>query len=110
MAEETEKRSFRGTTLLIPEMGITLRDTNISLFCNGSTRLYLLNISAQPLCSQFTASVALCLAPTDTSLKEHPRLLLCVLAFIELFITRAKQLVKQIFIQRHEFLCRNSFF
>ena len=39
--------------------------------------------SAQPLCSQFNASVALCLAPTGTSLKEHPRLLLCVLAFMK---------------------------
>jgi hypothetical protein len=42
MAEETEKNRSAVPLFLFPTMGITLRDTNISLSCNGNTRLHLL--------------------------------------------------------------------
>lgn len=61
------------------------------------------SISTQPLYSQFGSLIALCLAPTGTSLRGSPCLLLCVIAFCWLHHSKVKTKCQQLFCQQFIF-------
>ena len=61
------------------------------------------SISTQPLYSQFGSLIALCLAPTGTSLRGSPCLLLCVIAFCWLHHSKVKTKCQQLFCPRFIF-------
>lgn len=84
LAEETKGRKPSAVPLFFVScIGNTLNGIpSYPCYCNGSSRLHLLSILTQPLYSQFGSLIALCLAPTGTSLRGSPCLLLCVIAFV----------------------------
>ena len=80
--DERMKNLPRYHSSLFPLWEHPLWDTIISLHCNGSTRLHLLTFGPAADTASSAIPSTLCLAPTGTSLKARPCLLLCVIAFL----------------------------